>query len=58
MPFVRNRVTGLTFEVPPGHYSLKSDLFEVLPEPGPEPVETQPEPVKKPAPRARTARKK
>ena len=48
MPRVRNRVTGLTFDVPPGHYSLTSDLFEVLPEPAPEPAAEPEKPAAKP----------
>ena len=56
MPFVRNIVTGLEHEVPPGHYSLSSALFVVLPEPEPE---VAPEPAVKPVakPRGRPAKK-
>lgn len=32
MPRVRNVVTGLEWEVPPGHFSLSDAEYEVLPD--------------------------
>ena len=47
MPRVRNKETGLEHNVPPGHYSLTSDLFEVLPA---EPAKAEPAKAEKPKP--------
>jgi hypothetical protein len=53
MPRVRNVVTGLTWSVPAGHFSLADSEYEVLPEAPPEPALVAQE-----APKARARPKK
>ncbi|AFZ67567.1 hypothetical protein [Deinococcus peraridilitoris] len=43
MPRVRNKQTGLTHQVPEGHFSLtRTDEYEVLQEPTPPPALPKP----------------
>ena len=53
MPRVRNVLTGVEHDVPPGHFSLSSGEYELVAEP--EPVK---EPAKEPAPAKTPAKPK